>query len=303
MNNNSLNQIQIFVEVAKYSNFSMAAEKLGIEKSTASIKIKQLEQHLGITLFYRTTRKVSLTEAGQNYFQYCQQALQLLEEANDYMVTLSDEPQGKLKVGAPFNLTNVLLEQMLPEYLKANPNVKLDIIESNRFEDLTEGNFDIVVRSKKSEVADSSLIYRKLFDTNWVIVANLKKLGCVAPSDIQELVELPYIGCLNESTHSVVLHHSELVDSGVTYHLSPRFSVNNVKDAITAATKGLGYVIAPKGTVAQYIENKELVQLLPRYALPKTSLYVVYPTRSGQPAKVSSFVEALFAWRDKFLAK
>lgn len=303
MNNVDLNQIQIFAEVAKHSNFSMAAEKLGIEKSTASIKVKQLEQRLGITLFYRTTRKVSLTEAGQNYFQYCQQALSVLDEANDYIVTLSDEPQGKLKVGAPFNLTNVLLEQMLPKYLDAHPKVKLDIIESNRLEDLTEGNFDVVIRSKKSDVADSSLIYRKLFDTNWVIAANVNKLGCSLPNTIQELMEIPYIGCLNESTHSVELHHKTLMESGVTYSLSPRFSVNNMKDAIKAAAKGLGFVIAPRGTVLQYIHNNELVQLLPNYILPQTSLYVVYPTRSGQPAKVSSFVEAIFNWRDNFVNK
>ena len=296
--NKDLSQIQTFVEVAKYCSFSIAAEKLGIEKSTASVKVKLLEQTLGVTLLYRTTRKVSLTEAGHSYYELCLKALAALTDANDYIQALGNEPQGKLRIGTPHNMPRVLLEDMLPKYLAENPKVDVDIVQSNRFEDITEGHFDILIRSNKSEVPDSTLIYRKLFETKWVIVANLSKLNVSPPSSIAELLSLPYVGCLNETSNSVELQHKTLNVAGVNHELKPRFSVNNMEHTLQAVAKGIGFTIAPIGMVSSAIQAGEMELIMPEIELPITSLYAVYLSRRGQPAKVSSFINALFDWRD-----
>ena len=293
MANNDLNQIRIFVQVAQLQSFTQAALALGIEKSTVSTKISHLESRLGIRLLQRTTRSVSLTEAGSQYLDYCQQALDALQTGDDFIQGLSQVPSGRLRVCAPDNLVDFIMSTVITPFLEQYPKVQLEFIQSGQEVDMIKDKFDIVLRASAQAIEDSSLIYRKIHHSQWVLVASkahIEKYG--QPQTPQQLMIHPSVGMVYEpgqgndffywQNQKVVLRH--------------RFAVNNMNSIIMAVKSDLGFAMVPKGMVSQALKQKALVQISADITIAPTSLYVVYPSRSGQPAKLKAFVDALVNW-------
>ncbi len=295
MANNDLNQIRIFSTVAQLNSFTKAAETLGIEKSTVSTKVAQLESRLGVRLLQRTTRSVSLTEAGGQYLAYCQQALDALQSGDDFISELSSVPSGRLRVIMPQNLLDFILDSVITPFLQTYPKVDLEVIQSNQNVDLIKQNVDIAIRSEAVDVQDSSLIYRKLRHSHWTMVASqahIKKYGF--PNTVQELLSQPSIGLVAENSDAYYRNVARW--QGQKIQPDFRFGANNINSVISTIKAGLGYGQIPKGMISGELARNELVELHPDIEVEPTSLYLVYPSRSGQPAKVKAFVDAMVAW-------
>ncbi|WP_455197957.1 LysR family transcriptional regulator, partial [Kaarinaea lacus] len=178
--------MRTYIAVVSAGSFTGGAERLGISKALASKYIGQLEDHLGVRLLNRTTRRLNLTEVGQGYFQRCQQLLDELDELEASVLEQQDAPRGKLKVAAPSNFGEKNLARAVAEYLKTQPNMSIELVLADRFVNLVEEGFDLAVRI--GELADSSLIARRLASMRMVVCAApeyLKKNNI--PADPQEL--------------------------------------------------------------------------------------------------------------------
>lgn len=297
MANNDLNQIRIFVSVAKMKSFTRAAELLKIEKSTVSAKVSQLEKRLNIRLLQRTTRKVSLTEAGEQYLSFCLAALEQLDKGAQFISELSEIPQGLLRVCIPQNMAEVLIKSLIPKFLKQYPKVQLEIIQTNKFPDLLSERFDLAVQFGGHEVMDTSFVYRKIHHSDWIIVASKEYLASQpAMSNIEQLSQLDNIACLIEGENTYKILTPNITWQGKKTVFNPRFLINNMSNVIQAVKEHIGFAVVPKNMVMPHIKSGELIQLFADTSLPSTALYLVYPSRSGQPAKTKAFVEAMMEW-------
>src|SRR5476649_1856499 len=141
-----LNEIQIFAAIIERGSFIAAANALHIPKTTVSRKVEELETRLGVRLLHRTTRKMSLTEAGQAYYEHCERIISEIDEAERAVGQLAGAPRGTLRVSASFSIGSRFLGHLLPEFLKRYPEVRVNLVLSNANEDLVEGNYDLAVR-------------------------------------------------------------------------------------------------------------------------------------------------------------
>lgn len=295
MENKDLNQIRIFVKVAHLSSFTKAANVLGIEKSTASAKVSQLEVSLGIRLLERTTRSVRLTEAGRDYLAYCEQALSTLQQGNDYISALRDAPSGTIRFCAPHNLIDFILTSVIEPFLKRYPKVDLEIIHAKGEDGLFSGDYDLAIRNHRGELKDSSLICRSLFESQWVFAAtpeHLAKYGY--PKTPEMLMAQPSVGLKNTSINKT--YDPSLTWQGKKLLFKHRFTVDNMRTVIGAAKLTLGFAMMPKTMIKTELERGELIEVAEDINIPPTSLYLIYPSRVGQPAKLTKFIEALMLW-------
>jgi len=291
--NNDLNRIQIFSQVAHYLSFTKAANALNIEKSTVSNKINQLETHLAIRLFERTTRSVRLTEAGKLYLQHCQQALTSLQAGEALMSELNHEVVGKLRVSIPDNLADVLMDSVITPFLQQNPKASLELVQTNNDVNLHEKNFDIAIQPRLDAVRDSSLIYRLLFQSHWSLIASNDFIKHNSmPTTAKQLSALPAVGMINNQSHQYLNMKDEKVS------LNYRFSVNNFSAVLTAVEKGLGYCIMPRNMVKKQLNEGHFIQIKDGIEIAPMALYLIYPSRIGQPAKTKAFVELMMTWAD-----
>ncbi len=293
MANNDLNQIRIFSKVAQLQSFTKAAAALGVEKSTVSTKINQLESRLGIRLLQRTTRSVNLTEAGSQYLSYCEQALSALQLGDDFIAGLSHIPKGRLRVSAPHDLVDFIMPTVITPFLQQYPQVQLEIIQSNQFVDLIKENFDIAIRSSREAIQDSSLIYRKIYQAELSLVASrehIEQYGVAKNPD--ELAAQPSVGVINENNdNSLFIHWQEQ-----KVLLKHRFAVNSMTSIRIAIKASLGFGIISKNMIRKELAQQQLIEISSDIRIKPTALYLVYPSRSGQPAKLKAFVDALVQW-------
>lgn len=295
MANNDLNEIRIFTKVAQLQSFTRAADMLGIEKSTVSSKINQLEKRLGIRLLHRTTRSVNLTEAGSQYLYYCEQALSTLEMGNDYIAELSHTPIGSFRVSTPLNFVEFVMPSLIIPFLERYPQVKLNIIQTSENVDLIKDGFDMAIRPNSEEIEDSSLIYRKIFPIRQELVASrqfIEKFGLAKTP--HELNQQPSVGMIKEASD---ISKVQFVHWGkekvVMNHCFTVNSINGIKAAIKAA---IGVGILPERMIRNELAAGEFVKISEEIIITSGSLYLVYPSRSGQPAKLKAFTEALLKW-------
>lgn len=295
MENNDLSQIRIFSKVAKLSSFTKAAEALGIEKSTVSAKVSQLEASLGIRLLERTTRSVRLTEAGSHYLYYCEQALNTLQQGKDYISALSGVPSGAIRFCAPKNFIDFILTSVIDPFLKEYPKVSLEILPTHGEEGFLSGDYDLAIRNYRGEIKDTSLICRPLFESQWIFAASPDHLAEHGyPTNPEMLLAQPSIGTKNVSLNKT--YDPGLVWQGKKLTFKHRFVVDNMRTVIAATKLNLGLAMVPKKMVKLELERGELIEIVEEIKVPSTSLYLIYPSRVGQPAKLTVFIEALMQW-------
>ena len=187
-NKQALDGVAIFVHVVENGGFTAAANQLGNSTSFISKQVTGLESRLGVRLLNRTTRTISLTDVGRLYFERCKQIMVDAEEAERSIFQLHDNPQGVLKLSAPISFSHSHLNDILPDFLKAYPDIQMEIDLNDRFVDVVADGFDVVLRG--GELTDSNLISRQILRSRAVVVASpeyLKKFGePQAPSDLKD---------------------------------------------------------------------------------------------------------------------
>ena len=288
-----LARIRAFVQVFDAGGFSAAARAHGRSKALLSKYVTDLEDFLGVRLMNRTTRKLSLTEAGEAYYREASQILQQLDELDASIADQSVAPRGLLRVSAPRNFGEATLAPAIFAFLAAHPQVAIDLRLEDRYVDLVDEGIDLALRI--STMVDSSLIARKIANMGLMIVAApalLERLG--TPGRPDELRSLPCIIDTNLQGQA----NWRFDDGGkvLSVHVSGPVRCNSPLAACSAALVGLGFAALPSYLAERPVEEGRLVAVLTEFVPRGQTLQAVYPHRRHLAGKVRALIDHLVDW-------
>ena len=286
-----LTTIKTFVRVSETQSFSEAARRLRSSKSAVSRQVAALEAELGVRLFHRTTRSLTMTEAGRSYFERASRILADLEEANLSVSQLQSSPRGRLRVNAPMSFGFLHLAPALPDFLFRYPEIEVDVILNDRFVDLVDEGFDVAVRIGSLE--DSSLVARKLAPIRRAVCASptyLKARGVPTSPD-----DLRTHDCLCNSNVPLSREWRFIAADGRPWpvEVRGRLSANNGDTLKVAALRGLGLVNLPTFIVGSDLQAASLVTVLDKFVAQDMTVNAVYPHSRHLSPKVRTFVDFL----------
>lgn len=282
------NAIAAFVAVADAGTFSGGAREIGIPKGSISRRISRLEKELGVRLFHRTTRKVTLTDIGQAYYLRCRHGFDELAAANQLVSETVARPKGVLRIAAPAAFGRGVFADWVNTYLKLYRDTKVELLLGDDFVDLIEQRVDLAFRF--GQLQDSSLIARKLATTRRILCASPEYLVSRGePAIAEELAQHDAI------VHSATLANDawRLVDeNGVEARapITPRLSGQSLDIVLNAALAGLGIALVPEAPVQGHLANGRLKRVLERYATPSQGLFAVYSSSRQLSINVRSFL-------------
>lgn len=282
--------IPVFVSVVENGSFSVAARKLNITKSAVSKRITQLEDELGIRLLNRTTRKISLTEAGQRYYDYVVQSLSLAQQGIDAVSELQGTPRGKLKITTPMTFGVLHVSPLIAEFLSLYPEIEIDLQLEDRMVDLVEEGFDLGIRI--GHLPESNLIAKRLAPCLSVLCATQHYLDTHGtPSKPSDLADH---NCLLYTYYRGGTEWT-FTQGGQQYKVIPkgRLSVNNSEVIRKTLLNHGGVAKLPTFIVGKELAAGNLKIVLPDYSLPQHAVYAVYPERKHMPLKVRAFIDFL----------
>ena len=283
--------LEVFARTAEKLNFAAAARELKLTRAMVSRHIADLEQHLGTRLFQRTTRRVSLTEAGRALAARATTLIEAVGETEDAVRELHSELRGRLRVNAPVTFGAQFVAPVVARFLKAHPAVDIDLTLNDRTVDLVEEGFDVVIRIGRPQ--DSTLIARQLAPARLVIVgapSYLKTAGTPrVPSDLKKH------NCLGYAYWSLRDEWPLTTPDGRTERVRVKGSlVSNNGDALReAAIQGLGLIMQPAFSVHADIRAGRLQEVLQGQAPRDLAIQALYAPGSAPTAKLRAFIDAL----------
>lgn len=284
--------LRTFVTVVQRRSFASAAVQLGVAKSAVSRRVQELEQRLAARLLNRSTRALSLTEAGRSFFERASELLAALEEAEAGASSAGVQPGGTLRILAPSTFAHLHLVPIVTSYLERYPRMAVEMALSDAPDDLLAKGFDLAVRI--GELADSTLLARRLAPIRKVACASpayLRRFG--TPREPKELVAHRGIGysAVSERDYWRFVDPRSGQQQSVAVHTRLRLDSGDALRA--AAIAGYGVAALPAFMIHEAVVRGELVPLLLPYERVPSSLYVVMPSRKLVPAKSRAFVEHL----------
>jgi len=284
-----LNDIAVFVQVVRHGSFAKAARRLGLPPNTVSRRVQQLEAQLGTRLMQRSTRKLTLTSAGQAFHERCAGAVDGLVEAGQELITGSREPSGLVRVAATADFFDFFPMEWVADFLAAHPLVRVDFVLSDAKADLIAEQIDIAFRG--GALPDSGYVGRKLMSvrTDGMVASPAYIAARGAPATLQELANHDCVTAAHPSGRTVW----RLVGPGGAeeeVQVSGRFTGNTAQALRKAALAGLGVALLPPTMARLDLEAGRLVPVLPRYQRTGQGLSVLYPSRKHLPLAVSAFI-------------
>jgi len=282
-----LNQILVFVRVVQAGSFSAAARQLGLPKSTVSRKVSDLEERMGARLLQRTTRKLSLTDAGRIYYERTAAILGEIEEAEQAVGRLQAAPRGLLRVTVPLGFD--MLGPIVAEFLEQHPDVQIQMVCTDRRVDLVEERFDMAIRA--GPLQDSMLVARHLGTAKAALVAApsyCKRHGIPqTPDDLQKHTCVAF-GV--NTTPNVWIFESDGKRSEV--RITPRLTVNDQELIREAVLAGVGIAWLPEHLYTDGLRKGQLRRLLPEWGAPAdVPVHALYPTTRQLSPKVVAFID------------
>jgi len=286
-------RIRAFVQVFDAGGFSSAARTHGRSKALLSKYVTDLEDYLGVRLMNRTTRKLSLTEAGEIYYREASAILAQLDDLDASITDQTSEPRGLLRVSAPRNFGEDTLAPAIFSYLKKYPQVSLDLRLEDRYVDLVEESIDVALRI--SVMVDSSLIARKIADMSMVVSASpdlIKRIG--QPETPEDLRTLPCVVDTNMQGQA----NWRFIEDGrtISVPVTGQVRVNSPLAARAAAVAGLGFASLPSYLAEPMVAAGALVPVLTQYVPTGQTLQAVYPHRRHLAGKVRALIDHLVGW-------
>jgi DNA-binding transcriptional LysR family regulator len=284
-------QLRILTAIVEGGSLSEAARKLNITPSAVSKQLSQLEDRLGVRLFNRTTRTLSLTDEGGVFYERARAILSDLAEAEESLASQSNAPRGRLVVDAPVAFGRYCVAPVLGEYLRANPEVHLDLRLNDRLIDPIEEGVDLVIRI--GQMKDSALIGRRLSKSRRIVVASpdyIKRKG--RPKTPEELKDH---ACLLHSLRRPQSEWQFMKEGGGVESLTLAGSFESVDIEVirVLALDGLGLAQLPVWLVARDLENGALEEVLSDHLSPDPDIFTLYPSARHLSPKVRSLVDFL----------
>lgn len=282
-----LDAIAVFVKVIETGSFSAAARRLAMPKATVSAKVARLEKHLRVSLIQRTTRKLRVTEAGEQYFRYCAQAIRTVELAEASLQSASGKPSGLLKVTAPVDLGHTLLPRIAHAYAERYPDVSVELVVANRVVDLVAEGIDLAIRSSRA-LKDSALIARRFFEMGsnlWAAPRYLRRLG--EPAHPRDLQGAAFVGFLARSSVTLTNGKSE-----VEVPMTGRIRADDFETVKSLLLLGAGIAWLPDFLAEDAAAAGALVPVLPQWRPKDRAVFhFVYAGRRYGLPKVEAFIE------------
>ncbi|WP_197077251.1 MULTISPECIES: LysR family transcriptional regulator [Aquitalea] len=281
----------VFATVVEQGSMVAAARALGMTPSAVSQHISKLESEHGVSLLHRTTRSLTLTEAGSLFYQGCADMLAAARLAEQRLNEMRDAPVGELRLSAPTGFAGPMLTEALAPLLAAHPRLSLKLFFHDEMIDLVQHRIDLALRA--GDLKDSSLVARHLADWESVL--------CAAPSYLarhpaittpQQLEQHQWVMLDHERSHTWLTMENAAGEVERPM-VERRVSSNNILAARQFVLAGMGLSIQPEPEVRQELADGRLLRVLPQWRLPALGIFVVTPRRDAQPAKVRYAIEAL----------
>jgi DNA-binding transcriptional LysR family regulator len=277
-----------FVAVAETESFTAAAKQLEISTAQVSRQVSALEKRLATKLLHRTTRKVSVSEAGNIYYQRCRQILEDLETAEDAISDMQSHPTGKLKITAPVTYGEATIAPLVNSFLALYPDLDVEINLSNLKKDLIEEGFDIAIR--QGNLADSTMMAKRLSSRTFYVCASPDYLEAhgtpLTPRDLEKH------NCLQSMNDYWYFQKNGKPQN---IRLSGNLRSNSGHVLLDAALKGIGIVQLPGDYVCSYtdIDDNRLTILLEDYRAPDQGVWALYPQNRHLSSKVRLLLDYL----------
>ncbi|ERT55042.1 LysR family transcriptional regulator [Alcaligenes sp. RM2] len=285
----TIQSLRVFREIVAAGSFAAAAQRLDMSAPMVSKHLANLEKQLGARLLHRSSRRLSLTELGQTYFDYCLQALDTLERGQQALSGSEHQPQGVLRVTAPVWFANRKVAQLLQDYQTRYPEVTLDMSLSNHKVDLVAEGFDLALRVMREPAPHQ--IARLICPTPFHLVASPEFVAQHGmPRNCAEVMRLPAI-----SPSYLQQPSFEFLgpDGPESLRLNPFMRSDNTNLTYYSALGGAGLAYLPEWLVMDDLESGRLVRLLPDYTEELQQLHAVYASRRYLTPKVRSFIDFL----------
>ena len=287
-----LQSMSVFAKAVELGSFSAAGEALRMSSQLVGKHVQTLEQHLGVRLINRTTRRHHLTEAGFAFYERVKIILAEVEAAEGMAAISGGTPRGRLRINAPVSFGIHALSWRLPDYMAAYPEVSVDLSLSNRYVDLIDEGFDVAFRV--GELSDSGLIARAL--------APYRLQLCAAPSYLASHPPISHPGDLTQH-ECLGFSYTELrtrwtfqgPDGEITVPVSGKLMVDSGEALLMAARAGMGLFIQPCELVREDLAAGRLVEVLPDYPIPSRPFHLLHAPDRRMTPKLRSFIDFAIA--------
>ena len=286
-----LNDLYYFVQVVDRGGFAAAGRALGMQKSKLSRRIALLEERLGVRLIQRSTRRFSVTEIGQEYYDRCVAVLVEAEAAQSVIERVRSEPQGVIRMACPTALINFQFGEMIARFMTANPRVEIHLESTNRRVDVIGEGFDLAIRVRFPPLEQTELVMRRLDESTQCLVASPSFLAgrksLEGPADLNGLPSLD-LGPPHRD-HRWSLEHADGRTAVVAH--KPRLVTDDMSALREAALDGVGIVQLPTMMIWEDVQAGRLIHILPQW-IPKSGIvHAVFPSRRGLLPSVRALVD------------
>jgi DNA-binding transcriptional LysR family regulator len=278
-----LNDFYFFAAVVNHGGFSAAARALKVPKSRLSKHVTALEQRLGVRLLERSTRKLRVTDLGQDFYRQCEAIVAGAEEAEALVARSKSEPHGTLRVSCPPGIATFILASILPGFMKANPRVRVELLVFNRRVDLIEERVDVAIRVRTELSGEPNLTVRMLGKDRIVMVASPNFVEAHRDRLTPEgLASMPTLSFTGEGGRDMWMLTGEDGRTVEVRH-SPVLVCANFNVLAEAATAGLGVALMPDHACAQAIRAGRLMQVMPEWSASDGIVHLVFTSKRGMP--------------------
>jgi DNA-binding transcriptional LysR family regulator len=279
--------LDVFARVVTAKSMSAAGRELSLSPAVISKRIRRLEERLGVRLLQRTTRQLSLTEAGQGFYERVVAILGSIEEAEAWVASGVGQARGTLRVSAPTSFGRLHIAPHLKPFLDANPMVNVDLILTDAFVDIIGEGFDVAVRI--ADLGDSSLVAKRLAPNHRILCATPAYLAAHgSPATIADL-----------QNHTLIAHNADQwrldgPEGPVTVRVTGQLRTNSSEVVREALLAGVGVALRSTWDVGPELKSGALTRVLPAYSVGKrVAVHAVYPSRRHMEQKVRAFVDFL----------
>lgn len=285
---NNLGDLEIFARVVAAGSMSSAGRELGLSPAVVSKRLRRLEDRLGTRLLQRTTRQISLTEAGHGFYERVIAILAGIEEAEAFVSRRSALARGTLKVSAPTSFGRMHIAPHINSFMRANPDLAVNLVLSDEFVDIVGDGYDVAIRI--AELSDSSLVARRL--------APVKRILCAAPDYLQRhgapeaVADLENHICI--PSHNNEPWKMEGPDGPLVYRPSGPLLTNSSEVVRECVIGGVGIALRSTWDIGRELADGRLQQVLPAYEGSRNvAIHAVYASRRFLPAKIRVFIDFL----------
>ena len=288
-----LDDFYCFALVVEHGGFSAAERATDIPKSKLSRRVYNLEERLGVRLIQRSSRHFAVTEIGMNVYRHAQVMMNAAQAAHDLVDHLSVKPRGVIKVTVPVDIAQNQLTKILPDFLKLYPEIRVQLIISNRRFDVINEGIDIALRVRSNLDDDPSLVIRQFSTIEQHIFASqayLNEYGSIKkPEDLTQHRILSLAD--DHLDQQIILHNKENQQEKVK--VNPVIMASNLLMLANLASQNCGVALLPYTIASEYVRTGELVRILPDWKAPHGIFHAVYPSRRGQLPAVRVFIDYL----------